>query len=416
MNKKKKMAPELRFPEFQDDWEQRKLGELSEKITKKNQDVAVEEVFTNSAEYGIISQREFFDKDIANSDNIDGYYVVAPDDFVYNPRISTSAPFGPIKRNKLERTGAMSPLYYVFRPHDIDLDYLEWFFQTTCWHTFMRFNGNSGARSDRYAITDKIFNELPITMPQDIDEQKVIGEFLTRVDTLITLHQRKLDAMKEYKKGLLQKMFPKKGEKVPELRFPGFTDDWEQRKFGEITDIKSASRVHKEEWTSSGVPFYRSSDVMSALNGTDNTKAYISEELYEKLSAVSGKLEKGDILVTGGGSVGNPYRVPDNAPLYTKDADLLWVKRNIRLNPDFVYQFFLSPLFRDYISSISHVGTIAHYTITQLENTPIALPSIEEQKQIGEFLTALDNTVTLHQRKLDNMKEYKKGLLQKMFV
>ena len=149
----------------------------------------VDEVFTNSAEYGIISQRDFFDKDIANSENIDGYYIVEPNDFVYNPRISTTAPFGPIKRNKLGRTGAMSPLYYVFRPHDIDLSYLEWYFQTTCWHSFMRFNGNSGARSDRFAITDKIFNEMPIHMPQDIEEQRHIGTFLTNLEALITLHQ-----------------------------------------------------------------------------------------------------------------------------------------------------------------------------------------------------------------------------------
>ena len=184
-------TPKIRFEGFTDDWEQRKLGEISDKVTKKNQDIAVEEVFTNSAEFGIISQRDFFDKDIANAENIDGYYVVEPDDFVYNPRISTTAPFGPIKRNKLERTGAMSPLYYVFRPHDIDLSYLEWFFQTTCWHAFMRFNGNSGARSDRFAITDKIFNEMPISMPQDIEEQKKLGTFLTELDNLITLHQRK---------------------------------------------------------------------------------------------------------------------------------------------------------------------------------------------------------------------------------
>ena len=172
-------------------WEQRKLGEISNKVTKKNQDAVVDEVFTNSAEFGIISQRDFFEKDIANAENIDGYYVVEPDDFVYNPRISTTAPYGPIKRNKLERTGAMSPLYYVFRPYDIDLSFLEWYFQTTCWHVFMRFNGNSGARSDRFAITDKIFNEIPISMPQDIEEQKLIGTFLTKLESLITLHQRK---------------------------------------------------------------------------------------------------------------------------------------------------------------------------------------------------------------------------------
>ena len=202
---------------------------------------------------------------------------------------------------------------------------------------------------------------------------------------------------------------------VPKLRFPGFTDDWEQRKFGEITTLKSASRVHKEEWESEGVPFYRSSDVMSAINGTQNEKAFISEELYEKLSAVSGKLEEGDILVTGGGSVGNPYIVPNNDPLYTKDADLLWIKNQGRFDAYFVYAFFFSPTFRNYIRSISHVGTIAHYTISQLSETPISLPTLDEQKQIGNYFRSFDNLITLHQSKLDSMKEYKKGLLQKMF-
>lgn len=165
----------------------------------------VDEVFTNSAEYGIISQRDFFDKDIANTENIDGYYVVEPNDFVYNPRISTTAPFGPIKRNKLERSGAMSPLYYVFRPNNVDLSYLEWFFQTSCWYPFMRFNGNSGARSDRFAITDKIFNEMPISLPQDIEEQKRIGIFLTTLDTLITLHQCEFQIVSKRRKARLRR-------------------------------------------------------------------------------------------------------------------------------------------------------------------------------------------------------------------
>ena len=200
-------VPEVRFPGFTDAWEQRKLGEISEKVTTKNQDMVVNEVFTNSAEYGIISQQDFFDKDIANSNKVDGYYLVEPDDFVYNPRISNSAPFGPIKRNKLGRSGAMSPLYYVFRSHDVDKSYLDWFFQTNRWHAFMRFHGNTGVRSDRFAITDKIFAEMTISIPQDIDEQKAIGTFFTALDDSITLHQRKVEALQKLKKSLLQQMF-----------------------------------------------------------------------------------------------------------------------------------------------------------------------------------------------------------------
>lgn len=201
----------------------------------------------------------------------------------------------------------------------------------------------------------------------------------------------------------------------PTIRFIGFDDEWEQRKFGEITELKSASRVHKDEWTSDGVPFYRSSDVMAAINGTENEKAFISEELYEKLSKASGKLEEGDILVTGGGSVGNPYIVPDNKPLYTKDADLLWIKNKGKFHPYFLYEFFFSPTFRNYLGSISHVGTIAHYTITQLSDTPICLPSFEEQKEVGEYFQSLDHLITLHQRKCDETKKLKKYMLQKMF-
>ena len=192
--------------------------------------------------------------------------------------------------------------------------------------------------------------------------------------------------------------------------------DWEQRKFGDVTELKSASRVHKEEWTSSGVPFYRSSDVMSAINGTENEKAFISEELYEKLSSVSGKLEKGDVLVTGGGSVGNPYIVPNNKPLYTKDADLLWIKNQGRFDAYFIYEFFFSPSFRSYLGSISHVGTIAHYTITQLSDTPISLPSKEEQETVGNYFRNLDNLITLHQRKYEKLQQIKKSMLEKMFV
>jgi len=201
----------------------------------------------------------------------------------------------------------------------------------------------------------------------------------------------------------------------PKIRFEGYSEDWEQRKFGEITELKSASRVHKDEWTSNGVPFYRSSDVMAAINGTENEKAFISEELYEKLSKVSGKLEEGDILVTGGGSVGNPYIVPDNKPLYTKDADLLWIKNKGKFHSYFLYEFFFSPTFRNYLGSISHVGTIAHYTITQLSDTPICLPSFEEQKKVGEYFQSLDNLITLHQCKCDETKTLKKYMLQKMF-
>ena len=202
--------PAIRFQGFTDAWEQRKLKDIAVKVTEKNSDLIVRETFTNSAEYGVISQRDFFDHDITNSENIGGYYMVRDEDFVYNPRISATAPVGPVNRNKLGRTGVMSPLYTVFRTHDVNTTYLEWFFKSSYWHHFMYFNGDSGARSDRFSIKDAIFFEMPIPMPS-IDEQYRIGMLMDKLDNFITLHQRKCDEMKELKKYMLQNMFPQKG-------------------------------------------------------------------------------------------------------------------------------------------------------------------------------------------------------------
>ena len=199
-------VPEIRFKGFTDAWEQRKLAEISGKVTEKNTGLQYVETLTNSAEFGIISQRDFFDHDISKLGSLDGYYIVRNEDFVYNPRISTSAPVGPINRNKLGRTGVMSPLYTVFRPHDIDTTYLEHFFKCGYWYSFMNFNGDSGARSDRFSIKDDVFFQMPIPVPH-IEEQRKIGLFLTRLDHLITLHQRELEKLQNIKKSMLEKMF-----------------------------------------------------------------------------------------------------------------------------------------------------------------------------------------------------------------
>lgn len=199
--------PELRFPGFTDAWEQRKLSDISTKVTTKNVDVHYMETLTNSAEQGIISQVDFFDKEISNKDNINGYYIVENNDFIYNPRISTLAPVGPINRNKLNRTGIMSPLYTVFRASNVDLGFLEWYFQSSYWHRYMKLNGDSGARADRIAIKDSTFFDMPIKTPVNIKEQVLIGEILEKFNQYITLHQRKLDHLQLQKKALLQQMF-----------------------------------------------------------------------------------------------------------------------------------------------------------------------------------------------------------------
>ena len=199
-------VPEIRFAGFTDAWEQRKLKEIADKVTEKNAKLQFTETFTNSAEFGIISQRDYFDHDISNEDNLGSYYVVRNEDFIYNPRISTFAPVGPINRNKLGRNGVMSPLYTVFRTHDINNTFLEQYFRSIYWHSFMKLNGDSGARSDRFSIKDSVLIEMPIPYP-GLKEQLKIGEYLTKLDNLITLHQRKYEKLQNLKKACLEKMF-----------------------------------------------------------------------------------------------------------------------------------------------------------------------------------------------------------------
>ena len=199
--------PEIRFKGFEGEWESRKLGEIAFKVKEKNIAYQYAETFTNSAEFGIISQQDFFDKSISNSENIGGYYVVQPDDFVYNPRISSFAPVGPIKRNKLGRTGVMSPLYYVFRLNDeIKPSYLEQYFEGNQWHHFMYLNGDTGARSDRFSIKNDVFAEMPISFPANKNEQTQIGNFFRQLDETIALQSAEVEKLNQLKKGLLAAM------------------------------------------------------------------------------------------------------------------------------------------------------------------------------------------------------------------
>lgn len=189
------------FPE----WDVIDLEQIAFKVNLKNRNLEISNVLTNSATQGIISQNDYFDRDIANKNNLDGYYVVERNDFVYNPRISNNAPVGPIKRNKLIR-GVMSPLYTVFRFKKGELTFFEYFFETTCWHDYMKSISNSGARHDRMNITNESFFALPIELPS-VKEQTKIADFLTAIDDKITQAQAQLAAVKQYKRGLLQQMF-----------------------------------------------------------------------------------------------------------------------------------------------------------------------------------------------------------------
>lgn len=414
-------SPKIRFKGYSEDWEQRKLSEIATMHARIGWQNLRTSEFLDDGDYMLITGTDFEDGRI----NFSTCHYVEKERYDQDRNIQISD--GSILITKDGTLGKVAYVQGLKKPatlnagvfnvqirkeNNVDGKYL---FQYLKAPFLMDYVGQKATGGTIKHLNQNILVDFPVVMPK-IEEQERLGAYFEQLDLLITLHQRKCEQTQKLKKYMLQKMFPQDKTNVPKIRFDGFTDAWEQRKLGEITELKSASRVHKDEWTSNGVPFYRSSDVMAAINGTENEKAFISEELYEKLSKVSGKLEEGDILVTGGGSVGNPYIVPDNKPLYTKDADLLWIKNKGKFHPYFLYEFFFSPTFRNYLGSISHVGTIAHYTITQLSETPICLPSFEEQKEVGEYFQSLDHLITLHQQKCDQLQSIKKYMLQNMFV
>lgn len=205
-------------------------------------------------------------------------------------------------------------------------------------------------------------------------------------------------------------------KKAPAIRFKGFSGDWVDKPIGEIFPITSAARVHKNEWQQSGVPFFRSSDVVSHFKGAVNKRAFISRDLYDELSEKVGVVRTGDMLVTGGGSIGIPYLVKSDDPLYFKDADLLWFKIRESVDSNCLYWFLCSQSFRKYLASISHIGTIAHYTVEQAKGTPATLPSdLSEQTTVGAYFRDLDQLIDLHYRKHEKLVALKKAMVQKMF-
>lgn len=392
--------PRIRFKGFTEDWEQRKLSDISTKVTRKNVNVHYTETLTNSAEQGIISQVDFFDKEISNKDNINGYYIVDNNDFIYNPRISTLAPVGPINRNKLNRTGIMSPLYTVFRSSNVDLGFLEWYFQSSHWHRYMKLKGDSGARADRIAIKDSTFFEMPIKIPVNIKEQVLIGETLEKFNQYITLHQCKLEKLKLTKKALLQKLFPKNGKHIPEIRFKGFTDAWEQYKLSDITEVIMGQSPSSKNYTDNP------NDDILVQGNADLKDGKVVPRLWTK--EITKTIDKGGIILTVRAPVGDVAKTDYKVVL---GRGVAGIKGN-----DYIYQFLQKLQYNRYWVSLSSGSTFESINSNDIKDLIIDIPSIEEQTKISMLLNNVNSIITLHQRKLERLQEVKKGLLQKMFV
>jgi len=421
---KKENVPAIRFKDFTDAWEQRRLKEIADKVTEKNVKLQFKETFTNSAEFGIISQRDYFDHDISNEDNLGSYYVVKNEDFVYNPRISTFAPVGPINRNKLGRNGVMSPLYTVFRTHDINNTFLEQYYRSIYWHSFMKLNGDSGARSDRFSIKDSVLIEMPIPYP-GLKEQLKIGEYLTNLDNLITLQQRKLLKLKNVKKAMIEKMFPKNGSNVPEIRFAGFTDAWEQRKFSETfiylqNNALSRAELNYEQGLVKNVHY---GDVLIKFGEILDVKKadipFISNNEFNVSS--TSLLQNGDVIIADAAedeTVGKCSEIKGiDGISIVSGLHTIPCRPNKKFASGYLGYYLNSSVYHDQLLPLIQGTKISSVSKSALQNTGILYPDSEqEQLQIGEYFRHLDNLITLHQRKYEKLQNLKKACLEKMFV
>ena len=404
----KRNVPKLRFPGFTDSWEQRRLGELGSVVmckriykdqTTERGDVPFFKIGTFGGEPDAFISNELFEK----------YQELYSFPKVGDILISAAGTIGRTTVYQGERA-YFQDSNIVWLDHDDRLDngFLLQYLNDQTWSSL------EGSTLKR--LYNKDILDARIALPA-LDEQQCVGSFFAKLDSLIALHQRELDHVKELKKGLLQKMFPKEGTNVPELRFPGFTDPWEQRRLGELMDITSVKRVHQDDWSSEGIRFLRARDLVAFSNGEEiDEPLFISEELYEEYSSLSGKAVENDLLVTGVGTIGVPWRVPSSEPIYFKDGNIIWFKNMNVIDGLFFYYSFTSSSIQDFIRKSAGSGTVGTFTIDTGKKTPIQLPSIDEQAQIGGFFQRLDSLIALHQRELDHVKELKKGLLQQMFV
>ncbi|MFZ2821595.1 MAG: restriction endonuclease subunit S [Lactococcus raffinolactis] len=399
-----KKSPQLRFEGFTDDWEQRKLKDIVNRVTRKNKNLESTLPLTISAQYGLVDQITFFNKQIASKD-MSGYYLLQKGEFAYNKSYSKDFPWGAIKRLNMYDEGVLSTLYIAFLPFKVNSDFLVSYYETDGWHKEVAIRAAEGARNHGLLnITAVDFFDTGLMIPPNNDEQQEIGGFFIELDHTITLHQRKLDLLKEQKKGFLQKMFPKNGAKVPELRFAGFADDWEERKLGDVFSERS-------ERSSEG----------ELISVTINSGVVKASELDRKDNSSNDKsnykkVEVGDIAY-------NSMRMWQGASGYSSYDGILSPAYTVIIPKEgtdskfFAYDFNRHDMIQTFKrNSQGLTSDTWNLKFPTLKSVKVMVPCMEEQTKISNFFERLDTTITLHQRKLDLLKEQKKGFLQKMFV
>ncbi len=392
MEKAKKNVPEIRFPGFTDPWEQRKLIDYLEVSKVKNKDEAFgkEDVLSVSGDYGVVNQIEFQGRSFAGV-SVAPYGVVDTGDVIYTKSPLKSNPYGIIKTNK-GKPGIVSTLYAVYKPlKNVHSEFVQIYFeQDARMNNYMHPLVNKGAKNDM-KVSDENALKGEVCFPSK-EEQIKISDYFAKLDNLITLHQRKCDELKRYKKGLLQQMFPHPGELFPRVRFPGFTDPWEQRKFDEITvpaGVRNKDNLPLEPYSITNdrgfLPQNEAHDDFGYMQNTDR-KAYMV------VSPNSFGYNPARINV---GSIGY-YEGPENV-IVSSLYEIFKTKDYI--DDHFLMQWFKSDLFPRWIEKFQEGSVRQYFYYDKLCECTLTFPSIEEQQKIAALIDSLDATITLHQCK-----------------
>ena len=412
---KDRKKPAIRFKGFTEDWEQRKLGEITDRVVRKNINNESTLPLTISAQYGLIDQVIYFNNRVASRD-VSNYYLVLNGEFAYNKSTSDGFPYGAVKRLDLYRKGVLSTLYIVFcikNKKKTNSDFLTFFFDTDRWHKGVYERAAEGARNHGLLnISADDFFDIDLFLPKSEQEQAVIGAYFKQLDNLITLHQRKYDKLVNVKKSMLEKMFPRDGKFVPDVRFSGFTEDWEQRKLGDVVGITSG--FMGDSLLSDGK--YHLTRIETIADGiVDENRVGYSNEKPDDMYL----LKHGDILYSNINSIshmGKVAKYQGNSPLY-HGINLLRLQPENNINSDFLLYLLNTEKCRNWAKTRANQA-VSQASINQslLTTQEIAISSFEEQKKIGDYFRNLDNLITLHQRKLEKLKNIKKSCLVKMFI
>lgn len=407
--------PNIRFAGFEDDWEQRKLGDYLEVSKQKNkrESFGREDVLSVSGEFGIVNQIEFQGRSFAGV-SVANYGVVEYGDVVYTKSPLKSNPYGIVKTNK-GKSGIVSTLYAVYKPkNNVDSEFIQIYFESDFrMNTYMHPLVNKGAKNDM-KVSDENVLKGPVVFPK-IEEQRAISQHFKQLDHLITLHQRKCDELKKVKKFMLQKMFPKKGEKNPEIRFDGFTNDWEQRKLEDVLEVLKDGTHGTHADVDNGVYLLSAKNIKNGCVSVDENDRQISVEEYEKIHTKF-KLKNGDVLMTIVGTIGESA-ILESVENITFQRSVAFLRPNNELLNSFLFQTIYTKSFQKELDNRKATGAQPGIYLGEVAQIPIMIPTnINEQAKISSYFSYFDHLITLHQRKCEELKNVKKYMLQNMFA